>query len=197
MAFPGWSATLPTDILPNSGAIYLGANGSGLLLGRTVGGITFDPGRSVEPIKFDGLRAPVRGLHWITDYKAMIKTKLIQFSSTTFTDLEPGWASASGSAGVSTYYTLQQASTLFAPGSYLTDVRAIWKRSDGSYFQIRMHYALVEKYTLAAKDKNIAEIDAEFHGVVDPTQTNPATGTTYTTDDAPYMFESLYSNATL
>lgn len=197
MAFPGYPTTFPTDILPNTGAIYIGANGTGNLLGRTRGGIKFDPKRNVEPIKFDGLRAPVRGLHWITDYASMITTKLLQFSSTVFTQLEPGILSASGTGIVSTYYTALGASVPFAAGSYLTDLRAIWKRSDNSFFQVRFHYALVTKYDLVSKDKDIVEVDTEFAAVIDPTQVNPATGVNYTTDDAPYILESIYSGSTL
>jgi|SRR5581483_9578997 len=197
MAFPGYPTTLPTDILPNSGAIYLGANGSGVLLGRTRGGIKFDPKRAIEPIKFDGLRAPPRGLHWITDYASTIDTKLLQFSSAVYTQLEPGILSASGSGIVSTFYTALGASLPFAAGSYLTDLRAIWKRSSGAFFQVRMHFALCMKYDLVSKDKDVVEVDASFVGCIDPSQTNPATGVTYTTDDAPYVLEEIYAGSTL
>lgn len=197
MAFPGWVSTLPQDILLDSGAIYLGANGSGALLGRTLGGITFDPGRTIKDVDFDGMRAPVKGLQRIVDYKSVIKTKLLSYNAPEFTTLEPGFASASGSGIVATYYTLYGASQYFTSGSYLSDVRAVWRRSDGSFFQVRFHIALAYKYTIVAKDKTAAEIDCEFHALVDPTTTNPATGTTYTTDDAPYLLEAIYANSAL
>lgn len=197
MAFPGWVATLPVDILPNSGAIYLGAPGSQILLGRTMGGINWDPGRGVDEIKFDGKRAGVRGMDWITDYKSVIKTKMLSYSAAVFTQLEPGIISASGSGSVLTYWTAATASTPFGVGSYLQDLSAVWRRADLSFFRVRLHWALVTKYTVNAKDKAPAEIDCEFEGRVDPTTINPATGALYTTDDAPYILEAIQAGGTL
>lgn len=196
-AFPGWSPTLPQDILLDSGALYIGPIGSGVLLGRTMGGISWDPGRTIKDVDFDGMRAPVKGLQRITEYKSILKSKILQFNATEFTQLEPNFTSASGSGAVSTYYVPSIASAFYPAGGYLADVRAVWRRADNSFFQIRMHIALCYKYTIAAKDKTAAEVDVEFHGLIDPTAINPATGATYTTDDAPYILESLYAGSTL
>jgi hypothetical protein len=195
-AFPGWVNSLPTDILPMTGALYVGAPGAQVLLGRTVGGIDWDPGRAIEDVKYDGLRAGVRGLQWGTDFKSIIKTKLITFSGNSIPTYEPGVVSASGSGSVATYWQAFPASTLFSPGAYINDLSAIWKRTDGSLFRVRLHIAICMKYKLTSKDKMPVEVDTEFHGNVDPTVVNPATGVLYTTDDAPYILEALPSGAT-
>lgn len=196
-AFPGWLSTFPTDILLDSGALYLGANGSGVLLGRSRGGLTFDPGKITAHVDFDGKRADVMGLHHITSYEAMIKGKILNFGSSEYVNYEPGITSASGSGIVSTVYTMQEASELYVAGDYLSNVRLIFRRSDLSFWQVRFPYAICRKYSLVSKDKDAAEIDVEFAAVLNLTVTNPFTGNQYTTDDAPYGFEAIYANSTL
>jgi hypothetical protein len=197
MTFPAWVATLPQDVLLDAGALYLGANGSGVRLGVTLGGITFDPGRTTEEMNFDGKRAGVMGLDRLTDYKTMIKGKLLSYGAANTVYVEPGITSASGSVGVSIVYTMQGASAFFAAGAYLTNLRAVFRRSDLSYVQIRIPVALCTKYTIVTKDKAPAEIDFEFHARLNMGVVNPFTGNAATTDDAPYGIEYLLSSATL
>lgn len=196
-AYPGWNTTFPNDIILDSGALWVGANGSGSLLGRSRGGLTFDPGRQIEAISFDGMRAEIEGLHHITAYNTMIKGKMLSFGSNMLPVLEPGLQSASGSGIVSTVYSMQGASQLFPTSAYGTDIRLIYRRSDLSYVQARMHKWLCKKYTIVSKDKDAAEIEVEFHGLLDMSSVNPYTGAASTTDDAPYAIEYIYSGSTL
>jgi len=196
-AFPGWVTTFATDIMLDSGALYVGANGSGVLLGRSLGGLSFDPGHTIESVEFDGARAWVKGLQHITDYKTSIKGKMLQFGAGTIVNVEPGLTSASGSGIVSTYYTPLGASQLFAATSYLANVRLVFRRADLSFLQFRLPVALCTKYNIITKDKKTAEIDVTFEACLDMTVNNPFTGVAATTDDPPYGIEAIYAGSTL
>lgn len=191
-AFPALPATFPQDILLDSGALYTGANGSGVLLARTRRGMTFDPGRAIGLVGFDGERAPVQGLHHITEYKATIKGRLLQFNTNQYPIVEPGIQSMSGSTGgINMIYYMQIASQLFAAGAYFSNLRWIFRRADLSFWQVRFGACLCEKYTIVSQDKDAAEIECSFAACLNMAAVNPFTGATATTDDAPYGFETF------
>jgi hypothetical protein len=196
-AFPGFPTTLANDVLLDAGALYMGAIGAGVLLGRTSGGLKFEPGRTIEDMNFDGKRAGIMGLQRITDYKSTISGKLLSYGISNTQIVEPGIVSASGSGAVSTVFSMQQASSWFAAGAYLTNVRAIFRRSDGTYVQIRFPYAICMKYSITTKDKLPAEIDFEFQALLNMSVVNPFNGNAATTDDAPYGIEYLLAGSTL
>ena len=195
--FPGWVNTFANDILLDSGALYMGAVGAGTLLGRSTGGLSFDPGHTVEHIEFDGKRADIVGLHHITDFKALIKGKLLQFGNTILPVLEPGLTSASGSGSVTMIYIPRTASQLFDVGSYVQNIRLIFRRQDLSYIQFRFAWGICQKYTVTTRDKRAAEIDVEFAAALNMSANNPFTNQQATTDDAPYGIELLAAGSTL
>lgn len=197
-AFPGYPPTFPQDILLDAGALYLGPNGSGACLGRTRGGLTFDPSRSLAHVGFDGERAPIVGLHHITSYQSSIKGRILQYNATQFTTLEPGVNSQSGSTGgINMIYYMQQASVLLQAGAYVTNVRLIYRRQDLSFFQVRFPAAICDKYTVVSKDKDAAEIEVQFSACINMANVNPFTGALATTDDAPYGFEVFPNTITV
>lgn len=193
--WPPWPSTFQTDTLVDAGVIGVGANGSFTPLAMTLGGFNFKRGVTYTDTKFDGMRSRVAKLQRITKYDSMFSGKIIQYHGVQYPYLEPGMASASGTGIVSTYWSLQVASQYLAGGSYGNDFRWIFKRADGSYSQIRAHVFLITKADVTAKDTSAAEIDIQVEALVDPTQTNPATGTSYTIADAPYLYEDIYSSA--
>lgn len=198
VAFPAYPSTFATDILPDTGALYIGANGSNPpRLGITKGGLAFDPGRKITHVMPDGFRSPVKLLSRNTDFLAKISGKFVSAGTGNFTVLEPGISSAAGSGNVALIFAMQQASLFYQPGSYVTNVRLIFMRTDNSFFQVRFPAAICEKYKVTTKDKDIAELDVEFTAVLDTTvATDPFTGLAPNLNTPPYGFETMLSSIT-
>lgn len=199
-SFPPWDGNLPTDILVDVGALCIGANSvtPPPLLGRTKGGLTFDPARDVKAEDFDGMRAVPVGMDRVTNYASTIKGKFLQVGHLTLSTIEPGLGSLSGSGQVATVYAPKTSSAFFVAGDYLTDLRLIYRRAPGAasaFFQIRFHKALVMKYNIVGKDKTALEVDCEFHARIDMTAANPFNSAVATLDDPPYLLEELYAGA--
>lgn len=196
-SYPGWDGNLPTDILPDTGALYLGANTltPPPLIGRSKGGLKFQRGAQMVHEEFDGMRSPIVGLTRIVKYDSKISGKLIQFGHTPLGIMEPGLTSLSGSGQVSTIYVPKPASQYFAAGDYGTDLRLVFRRPAGTFVQVRFHKFICEKYDPSSRDKQSVEFDVEFTACIDMSAANPFTTNTATTDDAPYGIEELYAPA--
>jgi len=196
-SYPGWDGNLPTDILPDTGALYVGANTltPPPLIGRSKGGLSFDRGVTVTHEEFDGMRSPVVGLSRITKYDAKIKGKLVQFGHTPLGLMEPGLQSVSGSGQVSLVYFAKPASQFYQPTDYGTDLRLTFRRPAGTFVQVRFHKFLCIKYAPAGKDKTLVEFDVEFDACLDMSAVNPFTGATATLDDCPYGIEEMLAGA--
>ncbi len=58
----GYTSSLPSDVLLDSGVLYVGAT----VFGAFAGGLKFDPGVTYRAADFDGKRSPVKGLDRVT-----------------------------------------------------------------------------------------------------------------------------------
>jgi hypothetical protein len=167
----GYTSALPSDILLDSGVLYV----SSTVFGAFAGGIKFDPGVTYRAADFDGKRSPVKGLDRVTMRMPKISGTVIQLSTTNVGQIEPGAATAvTGAWTASTSYAPKSAGQLLASGDYLSDVRAIWQRggataSAGSYVQVRFPSALCTKYDITGQDGAEIAIAIEIEARLDPT----------------------------
>lgn len=182
-----YTSTFPQDILPDSGFLGTGPNGALVPLGATIGGVDFDPAKKIDNAKFDGQRSGIYLLDRIVEHGGKITTKLLQFGATNILVPEPGMISAGSGVGiVSATYTPKPGSGFFQAGDYLSDLRLIFERTAvNTWFQVHFLKALCVKYKLVSKDKDLSTFDVEF----EPRLNLGVSG--YTTDTAPYFFESL------
>lgn len=122
----GYTSSLPSDVLLDSGVLYVGPAGSSVVFGAFAGGLKFDPGVTYRAADFDGKRSPVKGLDRVTMRMPKITGTVIQLSTTNVGQIEPGAATAvTGAWTASTSYAPKSAGQLLASGDYLSDVRAI------------------------------------------------------------------------
>lgn len=190
----GYTSTLPSDILLDSGVLYIGAAGSSSVFGAFAGGLKFDPGVTYRNADFDGKRSPVAGLDRVTMRMPKISGTCIQLSTTNIAQIEPGAATATtGAWTTSTSYAPKAAGPLVAPGDYLSNVRLIFQRggttaATGSYVQVRFPSALCTKYDMTGQDGAEVAIALEIEARLDPNISGfSAIGT------APFRIEYLTS----
>lgn len=178
----GFTSTLPTDVLLDSGVLYL----STAAFGAFQGGLKFDPGTTYRNVEFDGKRTAVR----LLDRKMMTAPKLtgtmIQLTAGKVPAIEPGAAitSAGGFTG-STSFMPKRAGSLLVAGDYVTDVRAIWLRGDNSYVSVRFASALVAKYDITSQDGAEVSIALEIEARLDMAASGANVG------DVPFRIEYL------
>jgi hypothetical protein len=180
----GYTSNLPTDVVLDSGVLYVGAT----VFGAFNGGLKFDPGIEYISTQFDGRRSPVRGLDRKNAMMPKLSGTVIQLSTTNVGQIEPGaTVSASGAWTGSTSYLPKRAATYLASGDYLTDVRAIWLRGGGNYVQVRFPAALCTKYDITSQDGAEIAIAIEIEARLDMTVSGANVG------DAPYRIEYIAS----
>ena len=82
----GYTATLPADVVLDSGQLYVGA----AVFGAFNGGLKFDPGVEYRNIEFDGKRSPITALDRKTAFMPSVSGTVIQLSTTNVGQIEPG-----------------------------------------------------------------------------------------------------------
>jgi hypothetical protein len=180
----GFTSTFPSDVLVDSGVLYVGAT----VFGAFQGGLKFDPGIEYLNVTFDGKRSPVRLLDRKSNQMPKISGTVIQLSTTNVTQVEPGASvTASGAWTGSTSYLPKRAGTFLVSGDYLTDVRAIWLRGSGAYVQVRFPAALLTKYDVTSQDGQEVAIALEIEARLDMSVSGANVG------DAPYRIEYIAS----
>lgn len=174
----GYTSSLPSDILLDSGVLYVGPAGSTAVFGAFAGGLKFDPGVTYRNADFDGKRSPVEGLDRVTMRMPKISGTVIQLSTTNVAQIEPAAATQNGEANggwtAATSYAPKSAGQLLVSGDYLSDVRCIWQRggatsSAGSYVQVRFPSGLCTKYDITGQDGAEVAIAIEIEARLDPT----------------------------
>ena len=178
----GFTSNFPSDVLLDSGVLYVGAT----VFGAFQGGLKFDPGVEYLNTVFDGQRSPVQLLDRKSAMMPMITGTVIQLSTTNVLQIEPGaTTSATGAWTGSTSYVPKRAGSYLASGDYLTDVRAIWLRGSGAFVQVRFPAALLTKYDITSQDGQEVAIAIEIAARLDMTVSAPNVG------DAPYRIEYI------
>lgn len=188
----GYTSSLPSDVLLDSGVLYVGLTPS-TVFGAFAGGLKFDPGVTYRNADFDGKRSPVKGLDRVTMRMPKISGTCIQLSTANVAQIEPGAATAVTQAWTaSTSYAPKAAGQLLAAGDYLSDVRLVYQRggataSVGSYVQVRFPSALCTKYDITGQDGSEIAIAIEIEARLDIS----ATGFTTAVGTAPFRIEYL------
>lgn len=160
--WPGYKK--PASPLVNAGVVYVGETAVGM--GATEGGLTFDPGKEIRNVPFDGKTTDVAKLDRVIVYNSRITGRFKDISETFIGYLEPGSAS-DGSAGKNTI-TPKTAHSFFQSGDYLRNVTFVGLCGDGSTRRVFMAWALVESYTLATTDKEEGLFDISIKAVLGP-----------------------------
>ena len=167
----GYTSSLPSDILLDSGVLYVNTT----VFGAFQGGLKFDPGITYLNTEFDGKRSPVKGLDRVSMRMPKISGTVIQLSTGNVAQVEPGVTTATtGAWAGSTSYAPKAAGQLLATGDYLSEVRCIWQRggatsSAGSYVQVRFPSGLCTKYDITGQDGAEVAIAIEIEARLDPT----------------------------
>jgi hypothetical protein len=178
----GFTSQFPSDVLIDSGVLYVGAT----VFGAFQGGLKFDPGVEYLNTNFDGKRSPVKLLDRKSNQMPKISGTVIQLSTTNVGQIEPGATTVTGWTG-STAYQPKRAGSYLASGDYLTDVRAIWLRGGGNFVQVRFPAALLTKYDITSQDGQEVAIAVEIEARLDMTVSGANVG------DAPFRLEYLAS----
>jgi hypothetical protein len=178
----GFSSTFPTDVLVDSGVLYVGA----AVFGAFQGGLTFDPGVEYLNTTFDGKRSPVKLLDRKSNQMPKITGTMIQLSTTNVGQIEPGASVVTQGAWTgSTSYAPKRAGLFLAAGDYLTDVRAIWLRGNNTFVQVRFPAALCVRYDVTSQDGQEVAIAIELEARLDMSVSGANVG------DAPFRIEYL------
>jgi hypothetical protein len=176
----GFTSQFPSDVLIDSGVLYVGAS----VFGAFQGGLKFDPGVEYINTAFDGKRSPVKLLDRKNMQMPKITGTVIQLSTTNVAQIEPGATSVTGWTG-STAFRPKRAGSYLVTGDYLANVRAIWLRGNGSFVQVRFASGLVTKYDVTSQDGQEVAIALEIEARLDMSVSGANVG------DAPYFIEYL------
>lgn len=176
----GYTSQFPSDVLVDSGVLYVGAT----VFGAFQGGLKFDPGLEYLNVSFDGKRSPIKLLDRKGNQMPKVSGTVIQLSTANVAQIEPGATTATGWTG-STSYAPKRSGLFLASGDYLTDVRAIWLRGGGNFVQVRFPSALVTKYDITSQDGQEVAIAIEIEARLDMSVSGANVG------DAPYRIEYL------
>jgi hypothetical protein len=178
MPLSGYTSSLPTDVLLDSGTLYIG----GSVLAATRGGLQFNPTKEMRNIEFDGKRAAIKGLDRVTSAVPTISGTVIELSPSDIAVIEPGSTSSSAASGI-TRYTGKAMGTLYVSNDYLSDVKCIWERGSGGYVQVRFASAIVKSWQMSGTDNEEATIQLEIEARIDMSVTgNTVSGLPYSID---------------
>lgn len=155
----GFSSTLPTDVLLDTGVLYLGTDTP---FGVTVGGLSFDPGIQRENIDFDGKFADVATLDRTIGVQAKLSGKIIEASPTKLATLMPGSATTTSGTPPETTITPLGAGELYAIGDYIANVRAAYRRGGGGFAIVKFPLGLITSWKVGSGSNKKAEIDIEI-----------------------------------
>lgn len=180
----GYSATLPKDVLLDSGVLYAASTP----IGASRGGLSFDPQKVIRNIEFDGKRTEILGLDRIIEMKPVISGTMIEFGQADIAFYDTGATSSFATAtAVTGVITPKKAGILFAPGDYVTNLALVYPRAEQGmgYIRIRFPKAKCNKYQLKGQDKTEAEVQVEFAAVLDLSVSGA------TIADAAYVIEGV------
>lgn len=178
----GYTGTFPSDVVIDSGVLYIGDAVFGVLSG----GLKFDPGISYRAIEFDGRRSPVKGLDRVTSRMPKITGTLIELPISAIPQLEPGVSYAPGAGwSAGDQYVPRKADALLTEGMYLDNVRAVWLRGNGEMVQVRFPSGILNKYDITSQDGNEIAIACEIEARLDLSVEGSTPG------DAPYYIEYI------
>lgn len=145
---PTFDTALPTTMVMDEGFITINSSSQYAVL---KGPISIDFGQTLQNIDFAGKRAPVALLDRFTFTDCKITGTMMAMSSTT----TPVQITGSTQSGTTTLTVTPHAmSTFLASGDYETNVRGLFRRSDGKYVGVKMAMALFRVTGFEGADKD-------------------------------------------
>jgi hypothetical protein len=152
MTFPGY--TRPTEAMIDAGVLYLRDPSTSNLIGMgpSRGGLTFNPGREMRNIEFDGKTADIEGADRVLRYNATLSGGLIDFSKKSLGFFEPG--NTTSDSGSSTVVSPILATQFLGAGAYLKDVLWISRNQDNRIKVVGFPRALVTEYEVVGEQDN-------------------------------------------
>jgi hypothetical protein len=152
MSFPGY--TKPTEAMIDAGVLYLrNPDASNLIgMGPSRGGLTFNPGKEMRNIEFDGKTTEIEGLDRVLRYNSTLTGGLIDFSRKSLGYYEPG--STSADSGSTTRIQPIGATQFLTAGAYLKDVLWISRNQDNRIKVVGFARALVNEYEVVGEADN-------------------------------------------
>lgn len=166
--WPGYKK--PEDFITDVGIIAIG--GSTEAWGATTDGITWDPGKKVREVEFDGKSSSQVGQIRTIGYDAKLTGKVKRGGASTVLAFEPGSSSDGGSDSNGNTVTLLDARTTWEEGMFLEDVHYIGRQSNAEVMHVYMERAYVSKYKLVTKDNDEGIWDIEIVPVLPEDETN-------------------------
>jgi hypothetical protein len=154
MTMPGYA--VPDDAIVDVGVIAVG--GVVAAWAATEGGLTWDPGKKVRHVEYDGRSFEHANLLRVTGYDSKLSGKIKRGFTL---DFEPGSESDGSSGSDGNSVTLLEA-RLPEEGDCLTDVYYIGQQQDQVIFRIYMPLAYVKSYKMVTKDNDEATWDIEI-----------------------------------
>lgn len=167
----GYSATLPTDVLLDSGVLYIDSTTP---YGVSKGALAVDLPREFENTEFDGKFFPIVGLDRRVGGVPKISGTFIELNATKVDELEPG---ATVTTVVDTTTVTPHPAGDFLPSTaYRQNVRVAFRRGGGGFAVVKFAWALVQSPSLKGADKTNGEIqlDIEARQAADAANTGVA-----------------------
>jgi hypothetical protein len=155
MAMPGYA--VPDDAIVDVGVIAVG--GVAAAWAATEGGLSWDPGKKVRGVEYDGKSFEHAGLLRVTGYDAKLSGKVKRGFTT---DFEPGSSSDGSSGSDGNVVTLLEARLPWTENMLLADVYYIGQQQNQVIFRIHMPLAYVKMYKLVTKDNDEGVWDIEI-----------------------------------
>jgi len=152
MAFPGY--TKPTEAMIDAGVLYIrNPDASNLIgMGPSRGGLTFNPGKEMRNVEFDGKTTDIEGLDRVLRYSSTLTGGLIDFSRKSLGYYEAGATSAD--SGSTARINPIGATEFLAAGAYLKDLLWISRNQDNRIKVVGFARALVTEYEVAGEADN-------------------------------------------
>jgi len=169
MAFPT-AYSKPTGFIVDVGFIVVGDNLEAI--GATVGGIKWDPKKTVREVEFDGKSGPIAGMQRTIKYEPTLSGKIKRGGGDFISILEPGSESDGSSGSDGNVITLLDARTPWTVDMMLENVYYVGRQEDGDTFYVHFPFAYVSKYSLQTKDNDEGEWDVEIIPCLSDTETN-------------------------
>lgn len=167
MAFPGYAA--PTGFVVDAAVLLVGSTP----MGASDGGITFNPGREVRHVEFDGKTSEIAGLHRVTAYGPTITGRFKDLSGAAILRYEPGSTSDGSSTNL---FTMKPARDFWVTGDYLAAVKLKGNRTPvggvTKALVVNFAYAYVQSYQIITLDKDEADVELTLIGVLAPGATD-------------------------
>ncbi|MES2524036.1 MAG: hypothetical protein V4617_15120 [Gemmatimonadota bacterium] len=171
--FPGY--VNPDELLIDTGVLYgqLDGYGDALLgVGATIGGLKFNPTRSLRNVPFDGKQADIEGNdRFVQNGSPTIAGNMLDMSRKTLGILEPGSTSAdSGSMA-----RIQPAgnSVFLEQGAYVRNLLWVRRMKGASLIDVvGFPVSIVEQYEEIGEEKNEIKVATTFSARLPKTATN-------------------------